>query len=80
MLAKLSSKGQLVIPKPIREALALRRGTEFHVQIDQGRIILEPQTASPSDALYGKYADADFLTALEEEHRREIENDAALRA
>ena len=80
MLAKLSSKGQLVIPKPIREALALQRGTEFHVQIDQGRIILEPQTASPSDALYGKYADDDFLTALEEEHRQEIENDAALRA
>jgi AbrB family looped-hinge helix DNA binding protein len=80
MLAKLSSKGQLVIPKPIREALGLRRGTRFHVQVDEGRIILEPQIASPADALYGKYADADFLTALEEEHRREIENDAALRA
>ncbi|HUX76056.1 MAG TPA: AbrB/MazE/SpoVT family DNA-binding domain-containing protein [Anaerolineae bacterium] len=80
MLVKLSSKGQLVIPKPIREALGLRRGTRFHVQVDRGRIILEPQTASPADALYGKYADADFLTELEEEHQQEIRDEAALRA
>ena len=77
MLVKLSSKGQLVIPKPIREALGLRRGTRFHVQVDQGKIILEPQTASPADALYGKYADADFLTELEEEHQQEIRDEAA---
>jgi AbrB family looped-hinge helix DNA binding protein len=80
MLAKLSSKGQVVIPKSIRETLGLRCGTRFQVQVDEGRIILEPQTASPADALYGKYADADFLTALEEEYRREIKDDAALRA
>ena len=72
MLVKLSSKGRLVIPKPIREALGLRHGTRFRVQVDQGRIILEPQMGSPVDALYGKYADADFLTDLEEEHRREV--------
>jgi AbrB family looped-hinge helix DNA binding protein len=80
VLIKLSSKGQLVIPKSIREALALRRGTRFHVQVDQGRIILEPQVVSPADALYGKYADADFLTELEEEHQQEIRDEAALGA
>ena len=77
MLVKLSSKGQLVIPKSIREALGLRRGTRFYVQVDRGKIILEPQTASPADALYGKYADADFLTGLEEEHQQEIRDEAA---
>ena len=80
MLVRLSSKGQVVIPKSIREALALRRGTRFHVQVDQGRIILEPQVVSPADALYGKYADADLLTELEEEHRQEIRDEAALGA
>ena len=80
MLIKLSSKGQLVIPKSIREALGLRHGTRFHVQVDQGRIILEPQVVSPADALYGKYADADFLTELEEEHQQEIRDEAALGA
>ena len=80
MLIKLSSKGQVVIPKSIREALALRRGTRFHVRVDRGKIILEPQVASPADALYGKYADADFLTELEEEHRQEITDETALGA
>ena len=72
MLVTLSSKGRLVIPKSIREALGLRRGTRFRVQVDQGRIILEPQMDFPANALYGKYADADFLTDLEEEHRWEV--------
>jgi len=80
MLARLSSKGQLVIPKPIRQALGLRTGTQFHVRLDGGRIILEPVTTSPVEALYGKYADADFLAELEAEHRQEIEDEAALRA
>lgn len=34
MLIKLSSKGQLVIPRAIREALHLRAGTQFHVQVE----------------------------------------------
>ncbi len=80
MLVKLSSKGQLVIPGPIRKALGLRGGTQFHVRVDEGRVILEPVGASPADALYGKYADADFLTELEAEHRQEIRDEATLRA
>ncbi|MEA3408496.1 MAG: AbrB/MazE/SpoVT family DNA-binding domain-containing protein [Chloroflexota bacterium] len=78
MLARLSSKGQLVIPKPVRDLLGLRKGTQFQVRTEGGRIILEPVGPSSADTLYGKYADADFLTALEEEHRREIEGEAAL--
>lgn len=80
MLVKLSSKGQLVIPKPIREALGLRSGMQFHVQIDARRVILEPVDAAPADALYAKYAGTDFLTELEEEHRQEVAGEAALRA
>lgn len=80
MSARLSSKGQLVIPKAIRQALGLRTGTQFHIRLDQGRIILEPLTTSPVEALYGKYADADFLAELEAEHRQEIEDEAAIHA
>jgi len=80
MLAKLSSKGQLVIPKPVRQALGLKRGSQLHVWVDRGKIILEPEGVSPVDALYGKYPDVDFLSDLEEEHRQEIRDDAALRA
>lgn len=79
MLARLSSRGQLVIPKAIRQALGLRRGARFHVRLDEGKIILEPMTTSPVEALYGKYPNADFLTELEEEHVRELQDEAALR-
>ena len=75
MLVRLSSKGQLVIPKPIREALNLQAGTRFHVQVDEDKIILEPITPAVVDALYGRYAGEDLLGALEEEHRQEILND-----
>ena len=34
---KASSKGQMIIPKPIREALDIRSGTELDVELDPGR-------------------------------------------
>ena len=80
MSTTLSTKGQLVIPKAIRQALGLRAGAQFHVRVVKDKIILEPLTASPIDALYGRYAGADFLADLEAEHRQEIEDDAATRA
>ncbi|MGD9029890.1 MAG: AbrB/MazE/SpoVT family DNA-binding domain-containing protein [Anaerolineae bacterium] len=80
MLAKLSSKGQLVIPKAIRESLGLRRGAQFRVRLEAGKIVLEPVGPSVAEALYGKYAESDHLTDLEEEHRQERRREAALRA
>ena len=79
MLTRLSSKGQVVIPKAVREALGLRAGTRFHIQVFKDKIILEPIEISPVNALYGKYPDADFLSGLEEEHRREVEREDAIR-
>jgi len=78
MLGKLSSKGQLVIPKPTREALRLATGTRFHVRVQQGKIILEPVAESAVEILYGKYSDCDLLTALEDEHQREVTSEADL--
>jgi len=39
---KLTSKGQVVIPKPIRDRLHLLAGTEFKVTGSGTRIIMEP--------------------------------------
>lgn len=72
MLARLSSKGQLVIPKAMRQALGLRAGTQLHIRLVEGKILLEPVTPSPIVILYGKYPDADFLAELEAEHQREM--------
>ena len=79
MVVKLSSKGQIVIPKAIRYSLKLESGVEFDLQIVEGRIVLEPLRVSPLSVLYGKYAGADLLADLEREHRREVQDDVLLR-
>jgi AbrB family looped-hinge helix DNA binding protein len=77
MTVKLSSKGQLVIPQPIREEMGLRPGMTFEITRQKNKIVLQPvDYASPIDALYGKYAELDLLTALEAEHERELTGDA----
>jgi len=38
---KLTSKGQVVIPKSIREIMHIMAGTEFKVTLDHNRIVLE---------------------------------------
>ena len=78
MWTKLSSKGQVVIPKAVRQALGLRSGTRLQVRLDEGRIILERVDRAPIDILYGKYANADLLADLEVEHRQEIGDDTAV--
>jgi AbrB family looped-hinge helix DNA binding protein len=43
LAAKLTDKGQMVIPKPIRDALRLGPGSELIVTIEGGRVVLEPR-------------------------------------
>lgn len=79
MVVKVSSKGQLVIPKEIREALGVRPGTEMHVEVAGRKIVLEPiESFTPVEALYGKYAETDLLSDLETEHREEVQRDETL--
>lgn len=40
--ARLSSKGQLIIPKQFREELKLKPGDEFRVSVQDGFLILQP--------------------------------------
>jgi AbrB family looped-hinge helix DNA binding protein len=64
MVAKPSSKGQLIIPKEIRRSLALESGSQFQVDVVDRKIVLEPvSNASPVDQLYRKYSGTDLLDA-----------------
>lgn len=54
----LTSKGQLVIPKPVRDALHLKSGTSLSVTTDGERIVLEPITSKRRHL-------ADWLPALQ---------------
>jgi len=44
-----SKKGQVVIPKPIRDQLGLAPGTILKVHVEGKRIILEPLTEPPPE-------------------------------
>jgi AbrB family looped-hinge helix DNA binding protein len=80
MLVKLSTKGQLVIPREIRKALNLQPGAELEIELDAKKIVLTPLAERRSieailDSLYGSLAGEPLLEMLEEEHRWEIARD-----
>jgi len=79
MLTKLSSKGQLIIPKLVRQALSLESGAQFQVEVVDKKIVLKPVSRISSvDQLYGKYAGTDLVGTLEKEHRQEVLDDNGL--
>jgi len=76
MLAtKISSKGQLVIPKDIRTKLKIEPGTFLRVRLDKNNIVITPIRKAPIDNLYGRFAGEKILDELEKEHAEEIESE-----
>jgi len=78
--ATVSTKGQLVIPAAIREALGIEPGTRVAIQLDGPEIILKPQTAETAlatiEKLRGITAGGPSLCdELLEERRRERERE-----
>lgn len=69
---KLSSKGQLVLPKKIRDEMKIRRGSLLQISLDGDRIVLEPMRKSARVRLRGKYRNEPLLEALETEHGEEV--------
>lgn len=54
MHTTVTSKGQVTIPKPVRERLGLEAGDKlrFHFQ-DDGKVVVEPERKSPLGRLPG---------------------------
>ena len=76
---RVTSKGQVVIPKPVREQLRWVSGTELAIEVTgDGAVRLAPlEAGNPIDLLYGCLKDLprDPLADLETEHQAEIEAD-----
>ncbi len=53
MSAKVTSKGQVTIPKRIRDALRLRQGTMVDFIVEGGRAFIEPVRKGGVEALAG---------------------------
>jgi AbrB family looped-hinge helix DNA binding protein len=80
--AKVSSKGQLVIPSAIRESLGIEAGTRVAIHVEGTRVILEPETLAAKlrliKELRGLTAGGPSMTdELLEDRRREREADLA---
>jgi len=71
---KLSSKGQIVIPKEIRETQHLTAGTEFFVTCVQGEIRLTPAPVYPKTKV------GDGLGMLARKGRGRLSDDETMRA
>ena len=52
METRVSTKGQIVLPKPIRKRMGLRPGDPLDAKIESGRIVLTPRrTRSRKDRI-----------------------------
>ena len=47
MQTKLSTKGQVVLPGPLRRRLGIRAGDPLDVNVESGRIVLTPRKTRP---------------------------------
>ncbi len=79
----LTSKGQVVIPKPVRDRMKWRTGTRLQVEAtEDGAVVLRPGGREGGiDALIDQVSgclkgyDRDPIAELEADHRTEIEAD-----
>jgi AbrB family looped-hinge helix DNA binding protein len=74
-----SSKGQVVIPAPLREKLGLAQGTRAHWIEEDGRLVLAPISEKRIDELMGilkpKPGQPSMLETLRNERKRERERE-----
>jgi len=52
-ITKLSTKGQVVLPKEVRDTLGISSGTELEVEVRDGVVLLRPIRKTTVDDLLG---------------------------
>ncbi len=76
MQAKVSKKGWVVIPAPLRKRFGLTPGTVVELREEEGKILILPRTEDSVKELYGQLAGKISLTdALLESRAREREKE-----
>ncbi|MHA1309961.1 MAG: AbrB/MazE/SpoVT family DNA-binding domain-containing protein [Candidatus Helarchaeota archaeon] len=74
----MSSKGQVVIPKGIRETLELEPGSKFNVKLEGKKIILEPITDVNFEELIIGVSDKEVSKIIKETKKLELERERRL--
>jgi AbrB family looped-hinge helix DNA binding protein len=65
MMTKVSSKGQVILPGPIRRKLGIRAGDPLEASVEAGRIVLTPRKKTPRNKARIVYDPATGLPALD---------------
>ncbi len=69
---KVSSKGQVVIPKEVRDKLGIKPGTILNVSVEGKRIVLEPALEPPNIFVELGEKSEEILQELRKENKERI--------
>jgi AbrB family looped-hinge helix DNA binding protein len=69
MEAIVAERGQITLPKAVRDALGLTKGTTLKVELDGGRIILRKDVSEALGKVRGQFKLADGLTRTDDAMR-----------
>ncbi len=69
MEATVAERGQITLPKAVRDALGLTKGTKLKVEIEGGRIILRKDVGDAINRLRGRFKLAEGFKSTDEAMR-----------
>jgi AbrB family looped-hinge helix DNA binding protein len=69
MDATVAERGQITLPKSVRDSLGLTKGTKLKVEVEGGRIILRKDVREALSRLRGKYKLAEGFRSTDEAMR-----------
>jgi AbrB family looped-hinge helix DNA binding protein len=69
MEATVAERGQITLPKAVRDALGLTKGSKLKVELVDGRIILRKDVGDALSRLRGKFKLAEGFTSTDDAMR-----------
>jgi len=69
MEATVAERGQITLPKAVRDALGLTKGTKLKVELDGGRIVLRKDVDDALSRLRGRFKLADGFASTDDAMR-----------
>ena len=75
MKARLSSRGQVALPKAVRDQLGLTEGDRLTVRVEADEVILRKSAEGSWREWEGRFKGSDLLKDLARERRRELARD-----
>jgi AbrB family looped-hinge helix DNA binding protein len=69
MEATVAERGQITLPKAVRDALGLTKGTKLTIELDGGRIVMRKDVDDAISRLRGRFKLAEGFTSTDDAMR-----------